>query len=248
MSVDRYILSLSDNSMILGHRLSELCGHGPTLETDIALTNISLDLFGQVRGFLSVLAARQGGEVTEDSLAFLRGEREHLNCILTELPNTDFAHIIVRQYFFDVFHKLQLELLIDSKDEDISAIATKSLKEAKYHERFSHSWMLRLGDGTEVSNAKMQVAVNALYPYVHELFDLTDWEKELIKTGVAVDTDQIKEEYHKKINETLMQANLTIEGLSNRYAKGKHGMHTENLGFILSEFQYMQRAYPQMQW
>ncbi len=234
--------------MILGHRLSELCGHGPTLETDIALTNISLDLFGQVRGFLSVLAARQGSDVTEDSLAFLRREREHFNCILTELPNTDFAHIIVRQYFFDVFHKMQLEVLQQSTDQDIAAIAVKSLKEAKYHERFSQSWMLRLGDGTEVSHAKMQVAVNTLYPYVHELFDLTEWEKELIESGVAADTETIKEEYYRLIHQTLAQANLSTDGLSNRYAKGKHGMHTENLGFILAEFQYMQRAYPQMEW
>ena len=248
MSVDRYILSLSDNSMILGHRLSELCGHGPTLETDIALTNISLDFFGQVRGFLSVLASRQGGDVTEDTLAFLRREREHLNCILVELPNTDFAHVIVRQYLFDVFHKLQLELLEKSTDVDIAAIATKSLKEAKYHERFSRSWMLRLGDGTEVSHAKMQTAINVLYPYVHELFELTDWEHELIVSGIAADTDQIKAQYYTTLNATLSEANLTVEGLTNRYAKGKSGMHTENLGFILTEFQYMQRAYPQMQW
>lgn len=234
--------------MILGHRLSELCGHGPTLETDIALTNISLDFFGQVRGFLTVLASRQGSEVTEDSLAFLRREREHLNCILVELPNTDFAHIIVRQYLFDVFHKLQLDLLQSSTDNDIAAIATKSLKEAKYHERFSQSWMLRLGDGTEVSHAKMQTAINALYPYVHELFEITDWEKELIESGVAADTGTIKEEYYRLVNHTLSEANLSTDGIANRYAKGKSGMHTENLGFILAEFQYMQRAYPQMEW
>jgi ring-1,2-phenylacetyl-CoA epoxidase subunit PaaC len=248
MSLRTYILSLSDNAMILGHRLSELCGHGPTLETDIALTNVSLDFFGQVRAYLQYLAKLDGGEATEDTLAFLRSERDHHNCILVEQPNEDFAHVIMRQYLFDVFQLLQLEQQMQSIDESLAAIAAKAIKEARYHQRFSESWVLRLGDGTEVSHAKMQTALESLYPFVHELFTQQDWEKDLITQGIAVDVKSFESTYHTSVDQTLSAANLSKEGIINRYAQGKNGMHTEHLGYILNDLQYMQRAYPNMQW
>ncbi len=248
MSLRTYILSLSDNAMILGHRLSELCGHGPTLETDIALTNISLDFFGQVRSYLQYLASIDGDQVTEDTLAFLRTEREHHNCILLEQPNVDFAHIIMRQYLFDVFQLLQLEQQMLSTDETIAAIAAKAIKEARYHQRFSESWVLRLGDGTEVSHTKMQTALDTLYPFVHELFTQNDWEKELVEQGIASDVKGFESRYYDTVFQTLKSANLSKDDIINRYAQGKNGIHTEHLGYILTELQYMQRAYPNMQW
>ncbi len=239
---------LGDNSMILGHRLSELCGHGPSLETDIALTNISLDLFGQVRNIFQYAAELEDGEATEDTIAYLRNERQHLNCLLVEQPNTDFAHVIVRQYLFDVFQRLQLEALEKSSDKRIIAIATKSLKETKYHVRFSGEWCKRLGDGTEISNSKMQAALNQLYPYVAELFVETEVEKDMKEKGIGIDLAAIKEKYYTEVEELFATANLQIPETPPRHANGKSGIHTEHMGFILADFQYMQRVYPKMEW
>ena len=185
-SLYNYLLMLGDNSMILGHRLSQLCGHGPTLETDIALTNISLDFFGQVRSYFQYAAELKGSNATEDSIAYLRYEREHFNAILVEQPNTDFAFVIARQFLFDAYHKLLLEQLIESKDERIAAIAAKSIKESKYHLRFSSEWVKRLGAGKDISHEKMQTAMNALFPFVHELFHETEIEKEMKEKALAL--------------------------------------------------------------
>ena len=178
-SLYEYLLMLGDNSMILGHRLSELCGHGPSLETDIALTNISLDLFGQVRSYFQYAAELKGDEATEDSIAFLRFDRDYRNSIIVEQPNTDFAHVIVRQFLFDSYHTPLQEQLMHSNDETIAAIAAKSIKEAKYHLRFSSEWMKRLGDGTEESHQRTQAALNHLYPYLHEVYHESPIEKEM---------------------------------------------------------------------
>lgn len=244
----KYLLMLGDNSMILGHRLSELCGHGPTLETDIALTNISLDLFGQVRNIFQYAAQLKGTDATEDTIAYLRNERQHLNCLLVEQPNKDFAHVIARQFLFDVFQKLQLEALEKSSDTQVAAIATKSLKETKYHLRFSSEWCKRLGDGTAVSHEKMQSAVNTLYPYTHEFFEETIIEKEMNEQGIGLDLASIKEAYFTIVNNTLAEATLTIPESAGRHANGKTGIHSEHLGYILSDFQYMQRSFPNMSW
>ena len=155
-----YICLLGDNSLVLGHRLSQLCGHGPSLETDIALTNISLDLFGQVRHYFQYAAELKGEDKTEDDIAFLRYSHEYKNVLLTEQPNVDFAHIIVRQFFFDAFHLPLLEALSQSNDKHLMAIAKKSIKEVKYHLRFSSQWLRRLGDGTEISRQKTLAAIN----------------------------------------------------------------------------------------
>ncbi len=247
-SLYQYLLILGDNSMILGHRLSELCGHGPTLETDIALTNISLDLFGQVRSYFQYAAKIADSEQTEDSIAFLRTERKYRNVLLVEQENVDFAHVIVRQFLFDGFHKLLLEQLMQSKDETISAIAHKSIKESKYHYRFSGDWLKRLGDGTEVSHKKAQDALNKLYPFTNEFFLESDIEKEMSAKGIGPNLNILKETYYSNIHQIIAEANLTLPIEKQRVAKGKLGYHTENLGYILAELQYMQRTYPNMQW
>ena len=234
--------------MILGHRLSELCGHGPSLETDIALTNISLDLFGQVRSYFQYAAELKGGEATEDSIAFLRFDRDYRNAILVEQPNTDFAHVIGRQFLFDAFHLPLLEQLMKSNDEMIAAVAAKSIKESRYHLRFSSSWVKRLGDGTEESHQKMQAAMNHLMPFVSELFRETPIEKEMKELGIGADLELIKETFDEKVKTIFAEANLEVPEAPSRQTNGKTGIHTEQMGFILAELQYMQRAYPNMQW
>ena len=234
--------------MIIAHRLSELCGHGPALETDIALTNISLDLFGQVRGFFQYAAALKGGEVTEDSIAFLRYGREHYNCILLEQENRDFAHVIARQFFFDAFQKFQLEQLVDSKDEEIAGLAIKFLKETKYHLRFSSEWVKRLGDGTEESHQRMQDAIDTLYPFVGEFFEESEIEKKMKENGIGADLTKIKTSFDEMVSQTFAEATIKIPEVKMRMTKGKQGIHTEQLDYILTELQYMQRAYPNMEW
>src|SRR5690554_2336362 len=170
---ENYVLTLADNSLILSHRLGELCGHAPALETDIALTNIALDLLGQVRNLYQYAASLEGSGITEDDLAFLRLEHQYKNCLLVEQPNTDFGYVMVRQYFFDVYHWLLMNQLQNSKDETLAAIAQKSIKEVTYHKRFSGDWVKRLGDGTPESHQRVQQAVDDLWEFTHELFEMT---------------------------------------------------------------------------
>lgn len=243
-----YLLHLGDNSMIMGQRLGELCGHGPELETDIALTNISLDLFGQVRNYFQAAAEIKGEGATEDSTAMLRYENEYRNTYLVEQPNTNFAHVIVRQFFFDVYHQLVLRELQSSKNETLVAIANKSIKEVDYHVEFSSTWMKRLGDGTEESHSKMQEAVNTLWRYSMELFKPTDTELWAAETGVGPDLEKLKPSYLETVKAVVAEANLTIHEDTVFQYGAKTGMHSENMGFILAEFQYMQRAYPNMKW
>lgn len=243
-----YLLLLGDNSMILGQRLGELCGHGPELETDIALTNISLDLFGQVRNYFQYAAEIAGDDRTEDSIAMLRYENEYRNTYLVEQPNVNFAHAIVRQFFYDVYHQLLLNELMQSKNETISAIAKKSIKEVDYHVDFTSTWLKRLGDGTETSHEKAQEAVNELYRYTMELFRETETEGWAKDMGIGADLNKLKPMYFEKIQEVLQEATLTIpEGVVFQYG-AKEGRHTEYMGYILADFQYMQRAYPNMKW
>lgn len=243
-----YILGIADNTLILGQRLGELCGHGPTLETDIALTNISLDLLGQTRSYYQYVAKLQGGNATEDSVAFLRKEREYKNVILVEQLNTDFAYVIARQFLFDEFHLLLLEQLQHSKDEMLAAIAKKSIKEVTYHVRFSSDWVKRLGDGTVESKEKIQNAINDLWVYTDELFYLTEADKAMINDGVGVDVTKFKDVYYKKINAILTESTLVIPAVEYFQKGGKEGIHSEHMGYILTEMQFMQRTYPNMNW
>ncbi len=243
-----YLLILGDNSMILGHRLSELCGHGPSLETDIACTNISLDLFGQVRSYFQYAANIIGGEATEDTIAYFRNERQFRNSILVEQKNENFGHVICRQFLFDAYHKPLLEQLVESKDQQIAAIATKSLKESKYHKVFSSEWMKRLGDGTEESHNIMQEALDYLYPFCHELITPISIETQALGFGIGANLSTIKLVFDNHIADVLSESGLKINDTKPRYARGKDGMHTELMGPILAEFQSTQRAYPNLTW
>lgn len=243
-----YVMTVSDNVMILGQRLGELCGHGPNLETDIALTNISLDLFGQTRSYLQYAAQLKGEGATEDSLAYLRTEQEYRNVLLVEQPNTDFAYVIARQFLFDSYHLLFLEGLSQSRDEMLRAIAAKSIKEVKYHLRFSGDWLKRLGDGTEESQLRAQTAVNDLWPYTNELFTASDLEQQAVDADIGVDISQLREAYYKNVDTVLEEATLTVPEQKYFQKGGKQGVHSEHMGYLLADFQYMQRTYPNMTW
>lgn len=243
-----YILGIADNSLILGQRLGELTGHGPSLETDIACTNISLDLFGQVRSYYQYAAKIAGDNRTEDDIAMLRKEREYVNVLLVEQPNTNFAYTMARQFLFDVYHLLFLQELQKSKDLTLSAIANKSIKEVSYHLRFSSDWIKRLGDGTEVSHQKMQDAIDGLWTYTDELFHQTEADIAMVSEGIGVDVTKLKEAYYNKVNAVLEESTLQIPESKWFQKGGKKGIHTEHLGYLLAELQYMQRAYPNMEW
>lgn len=243
-----YLLLLGDNPLILGHRLSELTGHGPSLETDIALGNIALDLFGQVRNWFQYAAEVNGEGKTEDDIAFLRYEQEYRCALLTEQPNKDFARVIARQFYFDAWHHALLEGLSRSKDERIAAIAAKSIKEVSYHLRFSSEWVKRLGDGTEESQERMQSAIQHFSAYTGELFEDSPVEIEMAGSGIGVLPSTLLPGFTAFTNEVLQEAGLEIPAGPSFQRGGKEGIHSEHLGYILAELQYMQRAYPGMQW
>ncbi len=244
----QYIYGIADNSLILGQRLGELCGHGPSLETDIAMTNISLDLLGQVRSYYQYVAKLQGGDASEDTVAFLRLENEYKNVLLVEQPNTDFAYSIARQFLWDVFHLALLEELQNSKDEMLSAIAKKSIKEVLYHNRFSSDWIRRLGDGTEDSHYRIQTAIDDLWIFTDELFHQTLADKAMVVEGIGVDATLLKANYYEKVNSILKESTLQIPQVEYFQKGGKNGIHSEHMGYILTELQYMQRTYPNMIW
>lgn len=244
----QYIYGIADNSLILGQRLGELCGHGPSLETDIATTNIALDLLGQVRSYYQYAAKIKGNGATEDSLAFLRIENEYRNVLLVEQPNQDFAFFMARQYLFDVFHLDLLEQLKLSKDLTLSAIAQKSIKEVKYHVRFSSDWIKRLGDGTAESHQKMQEAIHELWIFTDELFHMTESDLIMAEQGIGVDVRLLKEGYYEKVSQLLKEATLEVPVVEYYQKGGKLGIHTEHMGYLLTDLQYMQRTYPNMTW
>lgn len=245
----QYILGIADNALILGQRLGELCGHGPILETDIAMTNIALDLLGQTRSYYQYAAQLSDDQnITEDTIAFIRNEREYRNVLLVEQPNIDFAYSITRQFLFDVYHLLLLTELQNSTDETLQAIAKKSIKEVTYHVRFSSDWMIRLGDGTSESNEKMQNATNDLWTFTDELFHQTDADIEMVHQKIGVDVTLLKELYYKKVAEILNEATLQIPESKYFQKGGKLGIHSEHMGYILADMQYMQRSFPNMKW
>ncbi len=244
----KYILGIADNSLILGQRLGELCGHGPSLETDIACTNISLDLFGQVRSYYQYAAKIIGDGRSEDDIAMLRKEREYVNVLLVEQPNTDFAYTIGRQFLFDVYHFLFLKELQKSHDLTLSAIAIKSIKEVSYHQRFSTDWVKRLGDGTAESHQRMQDAIDSLWTYTDELFHQTEADKIIISEGIGVDVTVLKSVYYATVSKILNESTLKVPESKWFQKGGKEGIHTEHLGYLLSDLQYMQRTYPNMEW
>ncbi|WP_103863478.1 MULTISPECIES: 1,2-phenylacetyl-CoA epoxidase subunit PaaC [Aquimarina] len=247
-NIIQYIYGIADNALILGQRLSELCGHGPILEVDIAMTNMALDLLGQTRSYYQYAAQLSGEEKTEDDVAFLRLEKQYRNVLLVEQPNKHFGYIITRQFFYDVFHLLLLEELQNSKDETLSAIAKKGIKEVSYHQRFSSDWIKRLGDGTAESHNKIQEAVDDLWQYTDELFHMTEDDAIALENGVGVDTATLKEKYNNRIKEVLEEASLVVPETKWFQKGGKQGIHSEHMGYLLADLQYMQRTYPNMKW
>lgn len=246
MSLFDYLLRLGDNALILSQRLGEWCGHGPVLEEDIALTNVALDLLGQARlwlGYAGELVNRD-----EDQLAFLRDAGEFRNVLLVEQPNGDFAHTMARQFFFDSWHFLLLEKLCESSDERIRGIAAKSLKEVTYHLRRSTDWVIRLGDGTEESHARMQTAIADLWMYTGELFEMDAVEEEMRQSGVGCDLAALAAPWSAEIARVFSAATLEIPKQSWMQRGGKRGVHSEKLGYILAELQFLQRAYPGAKW
>ncbi len=238
-----YTLHLADNALILGHRNSEWCGHGPVLEQDIAITNISLDLIGQARNFYQYAAILKADGSTEDTLAYLRDAHEFKNCLLVELPKGDWAITILRQFFFSSYQYLLYQQLQNSNDVQLAAIAAKALKEVTYHLRWSSEWVIRLGDGTGESRQRILKAIDELWPYTGELFQPGDYEKQ---SGITISL--LKNEWEKKVKEIFEEATLPVPETGNIQTGGKQGKHSKHLTAILSELQLLQRTYPGAEW
>jgi ring-1,2-phenylacetyl-CoA epoxidase subunit PaaC len=243
-----YTLHLADNTLVLTQRNGAWCGHAPILEQDIAITNITLDLIGQSRNFYQYAASLIGGEATEDNLAYLRTEREFKNLLLVEQENGDWAQTIIRQFFFSVYQYFLYEKLQHSKEEQLAAIAAKSLKEVTYHVKWSGEWVIRLGDGTAESNERMQKAIATLWQYTGEMFIQSDYEKDLVEENTIPDVALLKDAWMEKVKNIFEEATLSIPENTFMQTGGKNGTHTEKLGYILSELQYLQRVYPGAEW
>ena len=246
-SLSKYSLRIADSSLILGQRMAEWCAKGPTLEEDIALSNISLDMFGQANGFYEY-AAQLDGSKSADDLAFLRNEREFFNHQMVEIENGHFGNTIVRNFLHDTFNLLFYTKLSESKDETLAALAAKSLKEVKYHLRHSSNWLIRLGDGTKQSNTKIQEGINTMWQFTGELFEMDEIDKQILNVGIGVDNTALKHDWDSLVNKTLSKAKLNRPEDAYMATGGKKGLHTEHLGFILAEMQYLQRAYPDAKW
>jgi ring-1,2-phenylacetyl-CoA epoxidase subunit PaaC len=267
----KYTLQLADNALIIGHRLSEWCGHGPILEQDIALTNTALDHLGSARSlyqyaselfntmpaeekqgvFTSVALQgmiNEGTSLDEDDMAYLRDSWDFRNVLLVEQPNIDWAYTVVRSLFYDTFNFLLFSELQNSKDESLAAVAEKALKEVTYHMRWSSEWVIRLGDGTEESRQKAQTAVDELWMYTGELFIASEVDKAMHQAGITPDLQSLKPMWMQKIAAILDEATLKMPAEGWMQQGGKEGRHSEHLGYILAEMQYMQRTYPGMKW
>jgi len=247
-SIQKYVLQLADNAMILGQRLSELCGHGPVLEQDIAITNISLDLIGEARVLYQYAAEIEGNGKTEDDYPYKRDVREWQNVLLVEQPNGHFGYTIMRQFMFDCYHYYHLKAMIESTDVRLAQIAAKTIKEATYHLKYSSEWVVRLGDGTEESHNKMQDALNDRIRFFDELFIPSKIESDKSLSGITVDCASIKELTWSKFREVCSTATLEIPEVKFPQKGGKDGMHSEHMGYILSDLQFLQKTYPNATW
>jgi ring-1,2-phenylacetyl-CoA epoxidase subunit PaaC len=250
-----YLLRLADSSLILSQRLAECCGHGPILEEDIALTNSSLDLLGHATSVLTYagkleagLPERNGKGRSEDELAFLRSEREFRNVLLAEQPNGDFACILTRQFLFDCWQFYLYESLQKSKDETLAALSAKFSKEITYHLRHSSEWMLRLGDGTLESHERMQNAMNELWMFTGDLFGTDEADALMLRSGIGADLTQVKVKWEKHVAELLSKATLMVPSGIFMQSGSLQGKHTEHLGFMLAEMQYLPRTYTDSKW
>ncbi|MGB0915249.1 MAG: 1,2-phenylacetyl-CoA epoxidase subunit PaaC [Crocinitomicaceae bacterium] len=244
----KYYLEIADNAFILSHRLSECSSNGPFLEEDLAGTNVALDLIGLAEPIYNEAAKIEGLGRTGDDLAYRRDESEYVNAMLTEQPNTDFAYIMTRQFFMDTFNYYFFAELAHSKDKFLQAIASKSLKEVTYHLRRSSEWMIRFGGGTEVSKEKAQNAINALWRFTDELFTPSDADKALLEDGISVDLAKIKSKWSQKISEILYLSHLTKPENEFQLYGGKLGRHSEHMGYILTDIQFLTNKYPDAIW
>ncbi|HLO83149.1 MAG TPA: 1,2-phenylacetyl-CoA epoxidase subunit PaaC [Chitinophagaceae bacterium] len=247
-SLFEYVIHLADDALILGHRNSEWCGHGPVLEQDIAITNISLDLIGQARNFFQYAAEIKGGDTTEDSLAYLRDVREFRNCLLVEQQNGDWAKTILRQFFMSNYQQLLYSRLQNSPDVQIAAICEKALKEVTYHLKWSSEWVIRLGDGTDESHTRMNKAIDELWTYTGELFIPAGYETKAFENGLTPELTTLKNDWLNRVAIVFEEAKLPVPPPGFSQTGGKQGVHTEYLGYILAEMQYLQRTYPASKW
>ena len=254
-----YLLHLADNAVVLGQRNAEWCGHGPVIEEDIALANVSLDLIGQARMLYQQAAQEIGGDATEDKLAYFRDAPDFRNYTLLELPHhsalvgyaktdLDYGTTIVRNFLYSALMVLVWEALQQSKDEQLAAIAAKSLKEVRYHLRHSRDWLVRLGDGTDESHARVQAALDHLMPYTQEFWTPSNLEAAAVAVGVGVDGATLKAQWDAIVDDALAEATLKRSSTQGYVTQGKNGLHSEHLSFLLSEMQGLARAHPNASW
>jgi ring-1,2-phenylacetyl-CoA epoxidase subunit PaaC len=243
-----YCIALGDDSLILGHRLSEWCRNGPFLEEDLALTNVALDFVGRARMFYSYAAELEGKGRSEDDFAYLRDCREFRNFLLNELPNGDFAVTMARQLMVDVYDVSFFSELSNSRDEMLAAFGAKAIKESRYHLRRSEDWIKRLGDGTEESHERVQNAFDQLWVYSPEMFEMPADELQLYEAGIAVNRKILKQDWTTSMHQILKEATLEIPQGDLAIGGGREGLHSEHLGFLLAEMQFLQRTYPGQQW
>jgi len=243
-----YTLRRADDALILGHRLSEWCGHAPMLEEDMALSNMALDLIGQARELYSYAARVEGRDNDEDKFAYLRDIRQYRNLLLVEQPNGDFANTMVRQLFYSVFADLYWRAMVASTDTTLAAIAAKSEKESAYHVRHCSEWIIRLGDGTEESHARAQAAIDHLWAFTGEMFAVDEAERGLIDNGTAIDPAALLPRWQATVSRVVQEATLTLPKNEWMQQGGRSGRHSEHLGHLLSELQSMQRTFPGATW
>jgi ring-1,2-phenylacetyl-CoA epoxidase subunit PaaC len=243
-----YAIALGDDSLTLGHRLSEWSSNAPLLEEDLALSNVALDFIGRAMMFYSYAGEAEGAGRSEDDIAYLRDCREYRNLLICELPIGDFADTMARQFLVDVYDVGFYTELMKSADETLAAIAAKAIKESRYHLRRSEEWVKRLGDGTGESHDRLQRAFNDVWGYTHELFEVDKTEQSLIKAGIAVNRPALKADWERYVQSVLKEATLDTPDGQWSIRGGREGMHTEHLGYLLAELQFMQRAYPGLEW
>ncbi len=244
----RFCVALGDDAVVLSHRLSEWCSNAPYLEEDIALTNVALDYIGRARMFYQYAVDLEGQNNTEDDIAYGRNEREFTNLLIHELPINDFAFTMLRQFFIDVFYCQYLEKLSESSDQTVAAIASKAVKESRYHLQRSEPWIKQLSEGTDESRGKILNALVELESFIGELFLMPDWEQALVGSGIAIDRKQLKSSWSHYVTQFLADSEIDFNPVEMKISGGREGIHTEFLGHMLSEMQYIQRSMPGLQW
>lgn len=247
-AIAQYCTRLGDNSLIQSYRLSEWCSKAPLLEEDLALTNFALDMTGRAELLLGLAGKLHNPTRTADEMAYRRGERQYLNDLIVELPNTDFAFSMIRQFLVSAFEVQLYTALTQSTHSELAGIAAKALKEVKYHYAHSADWVLRMGDGTPESNRRAQAALEKLWPYTHELFEMAAGDDTLVANGIAADAATLYAPWIERVETILAEATLDLPKTTHQQRGGHKGIHTEHMGHILTELQYLQRAYPDATW